>query len=99
MDSAREALSGIFEQTFPYFEIKLAVSEYKNRKWLPSRTSEFYIDSEQTQSALALLEGNQVPPTPGDFHFYTTSEDDVVTVECVQTLRYTDQSTLEYPGG
>ena len=81
---------GMFEETFNYFEIKLSVSEYKNGHWMPSRTSEDYIESDQKNSALALLDENQIPATPGDFHFYTTIDDDVVTVECLQTLRYTD---------
>ena len=88
--SATEELDGKFEETFSYFEIKLSVSEYKNGNWMPSRISEYYIESDQKNSALALLDENQIPPTPGDFNFYTTIEDDVVTVECLQTLRYTD---------
>src|SRR6185436_20023021 len=35
----------------------------------------------------------------GDFHFYTTIEDDIVTVECVQTLRFTDEPVREYVEG
>ena len=81
---------GKFEETFNYFEIKLSVSEYKNGHWMPSRISEQYIESDQKNSALALLDENQIPATPGDFNFYTTIDDDVVTVECLQTLRYTD---------
>ncbi len=88
--SAREALDGKFEETINYFEIKLSVSEYKNGNWMPSRISEDYIESDQKNSALALLDENQIPATPGDFNFYTTIDDDVVTVECLQTLRYTD---------
>ena len=88
--SAVERLDGKFEATFNYFEIKLSVSEYKNGHWMPSRVSENYIESDQKNSALALLDENQIPATPGDFSFYTTIDDDVVTIECLQTLRYTD---------
>ena len=88
--SAIAKFDGKFEETFNYFEIKLSVSEYKNGHWMPSRISEDYIESDQKNSALALLDENQIPATPGDFNFYTTLEDDVVTVECLQTLRYTD---------
>ena len=94
--SYRETLDGKFEETFNYFEIKLSVSEYKIGNWLPSRTSEHYIESDQKNSALALLDENQIPAVPGDFHFYTTLEDDVVTIECLQTLRYTD-GNYPYP--
>ncbi len=93
---ARENLDGKFEQTISYFEIKLSLSEYKNGNWMPSRSSEDYIESDQKNSALALLDENQIPVTPDDFHFYTTIEDDVVSIECLQTLRYTDGS-YAYP--
>ena len=88
--STIEKFDGKFEETINYFEIKLSVSEYKNGHWMPSRISEDYIESDQKNSALALLDENQIPATPGDFNFYTTIENDVVTVECLQTLRYTD---------
>ena len=94
--STRESLDGKFQETFNYFEIKLSVSEYKNGNWMPSRSSENYIESDQKISAVALLDGNQIPVTPGDFHFYATIEDDVVTIECLQTLRYTD-GNYAYP--
>jgi hypothetical protein len=90
LDSAIERFDGKFEETFNYFEIKLSVSEYKNGHWMPSRISEDYIESDQKNSALALLDENQIPATPGDFNFYTTIDGDIVTVECLQTLRYTD---------
>lgn len=97
--SAREALDGKFEETINYFEIKLSVSEYKNGNWLPSRTSEDFIESDQKNSSLALLDENQIAATQGDFHFYTSIDDDVVTVECAQTLRYTDEPSYEYNEG
>jgi hypothetical protein len=92
-------LDGAFEETFPYLEIKLVVSEYKNGKWLPSRTSEPFIDSDQKQSAISLLDGNQVAPVAGDFHFYTAVAEDIVTIDCVQTLRYTNSPSREYREG
>ncbi len=96
----RKSLDGKFEETFNYFEIKLAVSEYKKGNWLPSRTAEQYIESDQKNSALALLDENQIPVNPADFHFYTTVDDDVVTIECLQSLHYTDTpATLPYIEG
>ena len=100
LDSARAIFDGVFEETISYFEIKLSVSEYKNGNWMPARTSEHFIESEKKNTALALIEEQQpLPATTGDFHFYTTLEDDVVTVECVQTLRYTDETIRDYVEG
>ncbi len=92
-------LDGKFEETFTYFEIKLAVSEYKNGKWMPSRTSEGCFESDQKNSAVALLDENQIPATQDDLQFNTTIEDDVVTVECVQLLHFTDGTIREYLAG
>ncbi len=98
-ESYRETLDGAFEETINYFEIKLSVSEYKNGNWMPARTSEHFIESEKKNTSLALLEVSLPAATPGDFHFYTTVGDDVVTVECVQTLRYTEEPARDYVEG
>jgi hypothetical protein len=90
---------GNFSETIVYFEIKLSVSEYKNGNWLPSRTSASYILSDQYASAVALLEKTLPPATVGDFHFYTQTKGDTVTIECVQSLRYTDGTTYHFDEG
>ena len=78
-------LEGRFDETINYFEIKLNVSEYKNGHWLATRSSENFILSDQKNSALTLLDGAAHPTTTDDFHLYSTTDGDIVTVQCLQT--------------
>ena len=88
-----------FNETINYFEIKLSWSEYKNGNWAPSRISASYLISDQFASAYALIENSLPPAASSDFHFYTKIVDDVVTIECVQSLRYIDGKAYHYDEG
>ncbi len=94
-EQAEESLTG----TFNYFEITGFLSEYQNGGWTTARRSEAFLQSDLHRSAVALIEDDLPPAVPGDFHFYSTLKSDVITVECIQTLHYTDGNTYHFNEG